>query len=310
MPSRRAAPLVSLLAVAACHAAGSGGGPGAQAQAGALRASIGPYPILSGEEKTECIVYRLDNPEGAYVRAIHAELGAHSHHMSLYRSAGTEERLTPFPCRGFDSVLEGDQPLFIAQQRHADLAFPDDEHGVPVGFAIGPRQMMRVEMHYLNTTPAPSSSSGAFVIDTVPLATAIIPADIGFWGTLDIHIPPLSAWETPTKFVHAPEGIRIFALTTHEHHLGTRMRVWYADDASDTASAPIADCLTWSDPPIEVYEPPLLFGPGGKAGLAYQCEWLNPGPDPVTYGEGFGDEMCFLWHYYFPGRGFDHVVEP
>jgi Copper type II ascorbate-dependent monooxygenase, C-terminal domain len=310
MLTLRATPFVSLLAVAACHSAGAGAGAGAGGPVATLRASIGPWPVAPGEEETRCIVYRLGNPEGGYVRAIHADLGAHSHHMSLYRSAGTVERLTPFDCRGFDSVLEGDEPLFIAQERHADLDFPSDEHGVPVGFAIGPRQMMRLELHYLNTTATPSTSAGTFTLTTVPLETAMTPADIGFWGTLDIHIPPHSAWKTTTKFVQAPEGIRIFALTTHQHHLGTRMRVWYADDASDTARPPIADCRTWSDPPIDLYEPPLLFGQGGKAGLAYQCEWLNPGADPVTYGEGFNDEMCFLWHYYFPGRGFDHVVEP
>jgi hypothetical protein len=33
-------------------------------------------------------------------------------------------------------------------------------------------------------------------------------------------------------------------------------------------------------------------------------------PNTVGYGEGFYDEMCFVWHYYFPGMGFDHIVQP
>lgn len=300
----RAVLLVSLAAVGACHGSPAGG------PVMTVRASIGPYPIEPGQEKTQCIVYHLDNPEGGYIRHIHADLGLHSHHMSLYRSAATAEILVPFDCRGFDSVILGDQPLFIAQQAHADSTFPDDEHGAPVGFAIGPRQMMRVEMHYLNTTATPSASGGQFTLETVPLSTAVVPADIGFWGTTDIHIPAHGAWSTGMKFVRAQEGTRIFALTTHQHHLGTRMRVWYADDIDDTASAPVADCRTWSDPPIDVFDPPLVFGAGGKAGFAYECDWVNPGADPVSYGEGFNNEMCFLWQYYFPGRGFDHIVEP
>src|SRR6185437_4925737 len=265
----RAVPLLLAIPLSGCHSAGPGGQPAT------LHASIGPFAIEPGQEKTQCIVYRLDNLEGGYVRTIHADLGDRSHHMSLYKSAATEERRTPFACRGFDSVLDGDQPLFIAQEARTDLAFPDDEHGTPVGFEIGPHQMVRLELHYLNTTTSPGVGQGDYVLGTVPLTSAVVPADIGFWGTTDIHIPPHAAWKTDVKWVEAPSGTHIFALTTHQHGLGTRMRVWYADDADDTAGAPLADCRTWSDPPIHVFSPPLVFGPGHKQGLAYQCEWMN-----------------------------------
>jgi hypothetical protein len=271
---------------------------------------VGPWPIEPGEEKTECVIVHLGNPAAAFIRRIRAELGAKSHHMSLYASAATEEQRVRFPCRGFDSVLEGDRPLFIAQQARAELTFPDDDHGAPVGFQIGPDQMVRIEMHYLNTTGVPDTSTGRFVLDTIPISAAVVPADIGFWGTTDFEIPAHAAAETPVKFVRAMPDTKIFAVTTHEHHLGTRMRVWYANDATDTQSAPICDCHTWSDPPIALPSPPLSFGPGEKAGLAYKCEWMNNTASPVGYGEAFDDEMCFLWQYYFPGRGFDHIVQP
>jgi hypothetical protein len=301
----RALALVSLLTPLACSAC-SRDAPGPRT----WQAAIGPWPIEPGQEKTECIVYHLGNPEGGFIRHIHAELGPRSHHMSLYASAATEEQRVPFACRGFDSILEGDRPLFIAQQERADLTFPDDDQGAPVGFQIGPDQMLRLELHYLDTTGTPGTGEGHFVLDTIPVSTAVVPADIGFWGTTDFQIPPHAAAETPVKFVRAMPDSHIFAVTTHQHHLGTRMRVWYANDANDTASTPICDCRTWSDPPIEIMSPPLSFGPGAKAGLAYQCQWMNNGPDPVVYGEGFDNEMCFLWQYYFPGRGFDHIVQP
>jgi hypothetical protein len=298
--------LVSAVSGVACHAPATG-----SPAPTTLEASIGPYSVEPGQEVTKCIVFHLDNPAGAFVRRIRAELSPRSHHLTIYRSAATTEQRTPIDCRGFDTVLEGDQPLYIAQQARADLTFPSDAGGTPIGFAIDPQQMVRVEMHYLDTTPEPATAWGHVFLDTVPLSTTVIPADIAFWGTLDIHIPPEAAWQTPVKFVEAVPGNAMFALTTHQHQLGTRMRVWYADDPSDVAGAPLADSRSWSDPPVYLLSPPVTFGhAGGKKGLAYQCEWTNNTPNAVGYGEGFHDEMCFLWQYYFPGTGFDHLVQP
>jgi hypothetical protein len=296
--------LLVLLALSACHGQGQGPSPTT------FVARVGPWSLEAGQELTRCIVFRLDNPQGAFIRGIHAELGVHSHHMSIYRSADTAETLTPFDCRGFDTVLQGDRPLFIAQQERAALTFPDDDGGNPVGFPIDAHQMVRLEMHYLDTTAAPVSSSGTFYLETVPLSASVVPADIAFWGTIGIHIPPHSAWKTEVGFVEAPPSYRTFALTTHQHHLGTRMRVWHADDATDTASPPLTDNRTWSDPRLVILDPPLRYTAPDKKGLAYQCEWNNTTANTVTYGEGFNDEMCFVWHYYFPGQGFDHIIQP
>ncbi len=129
-----------------------------------------------------------------------------------------------------------------------------------------------------------------------------------FWGTKDINIPPQSTFDTGVKYQPALAGTKTFALTTHQHHLGTRMQVWYGAGEVG-ASEVVADAKSWSDPPLEIFDPPLDFpvGDGGAfstKGLAYQCKYLNPTPIPVTFGEGFNDEMCFLWQYYFPSRGF------
>jgi len=257
LPLRPVSFLLLLMTAAACHSGGSA--------PASVTASIGPYPINAGEEKTHCIVFRLDNAEGGFIRNIRAELGVHSHHMTIYRSADTVEQRVPFDCLGFDSVLQGDQPLFIAQQERAELAFPTDEKGHPVGFAIEPHQMVRMEMHYLNTTAAAATSEGRFILDTVPLSKTVMPADVAFWGTDSINIPPHAAWKTDVKFVLAPVGNRMFALTTHQHSLGTRIRGWYADDAADTAAPPLVDNRSWRDPTLEIFTPPMAFGePGGK----------------------------------------------
>lgn len=273
-------------------------------------ASSGPWGIEPGSEKTECIVFRLDNPEGAFVRRFSAKLKDGSHHMTLYKSFSEVERRDPFPCIPFDSVPRGDRPIFISQQRETGLTFPSDEDGTPIGYRIEPRQMVRLEMHYVNASSEPLQVESDILIEALPLSARVVEADIAFWGTLDIQIPPNSTYTTPVKFKEALEGSRSFALTTHQHHLGTRMRVWHADDASDTEGPPVADSDDWANPPLEIFDPPLVFGDQGKRGLAYQCAWANPTPRAVTFGESVDDEMCLLWHYYYPSRGFHRVVQP
>jgi hypothetical protein len=150
--------------------------------------------------------------------------------------------------------------------------------------------------------------TGTIAVDTVPLSAQVIKSDLAFWGTNQIDIPPNSAWKTPVKFQKALAGTKSFALTTHQHQLGTRMRVWHATSSSDINHTPVADGQDWHDPPLELFDPPLDFpAAGGKysdKGFAYQCEWKNTTPQQVGFGEGFNDEMCFLWHYYFPSQGF------
>ncbi len=306
-----ALPGFSLLAAAVSCTLGCGAGdPGDEAPITTFQATAGPWTIEPGGEETKCVVFRLDNPEGAFIRRMRGKLKDGSHHMTLYKSVDEVERREPFDCVAFESSLRGDRPIFIAQQKETELSFPSDEAGTPIGYKLEPRQMVRLEMHYMNASPAPIAVQSDVHLDTVPLSTKVVETDIAFWTTFDIEIPPNSAHATPVKFTRGLEGTRSFALTTHQHHLATRMRVWHADSASDTAGRVVADSTDWADPPLEIFDPPLVFGDGGKAGLAFQCEWSNPTPNTVRVGESVNDEMCLTWHYYYPSRGFHRVAVP
>src|SRR5262245_5527709 len=115
--------------------------------AATVEAKIGPFALNPGLEKTQCVVFRLNNPMGAFIRAFRAELAEGSHHMTLYQSVDTIEQHEPFDCVGFDSIVKGDRPIFIAERRQTELAFPRDEHGTPIGYKIEPNQMVRMELH-------------------------------------------------------------------------------------------------------------------------------------------------------------------
>src|SRR5262245_7834910 len=135
--------------------AGSGSSSSGEFDAGAMVTTIdmtmGPITAQSGTETTECVTVNLKNAEGAFVRRFRADLSNGSHHMIVYTSSKTVEEPNPQPCMSFSGILMGEHPIFIAQQAHAELVFPTDENGVPVGFEIQPNQMVKLEMHYINT---------------------------------------------------------------------------------------------------------------------------------------------------------------
>jgi hypothetical protein len=227
--------------------------------------------------------------------------------MIVYITTATTENLTPTNCIPFAGLISGDHPIFIAQQPESELLMPSDENGVPVGLELQPQQMVRIELHYINTTSAALMVGGTIDIDTVPLSTNVVRSNIAFWGTKKIDIPANSSWDTGVHFHQALAGTKTFALTTHQHHLGTEMRIWYANSASDPSEMLVADSKDWANPALVLFSTPLEFpGTSGSStqGFAYDCTWNNPTPNPVTFGESFNDEMCFLWHYYYPSQGF------
>ena len=300
----------------------SGPGPGSSTSTGDFDAgaktttiarSMSPDTVQPGQENTQCITVNLNNPEGAYVRRLRADLSTGSHHMVVYTSSKTVEEPVPKDCQPFSGILNGEHPIFIAQQPQASLEFPSDENGTPVGFEIPPNQMVKIEMHYIDTGKFPLDVMGKISLDTVPLSTKVTKSDLAFWGTTQIDIPANSAGDTGVLYQHALAGTKTFALTTHQHHLGTEMRVWYGNSANDPNKTLVAEGKSWSDPPVELFSPPLDFPTNGgstvsKMGLAFQCKWKNTTPNPVVFGEGFNDEMCFLWQYYYPSQGFQVCV--
>jgi hypothetical protein len=298
--------------------ASTGVGPGTSSSSGEFDAgakvttiakSISPDTAQPGTERTQCITVNLNNPEGVYARRFRADLTTGSHHMIVYTSAKTVEEPEPKDCQPFSGILNGEHPIFIAQQPKAELAFPTDENGTPVGFEIQPNQMIKIEMHYVDTTSFPLDVMGKVSFDTVPLTTMVTRSDLAFWGTTVINIPANSAGDTGVLYQQALAGTKAFALTTHQHQLGTEMLVWYGDGANDPNKIQVADGKSWSDPPLELFSPALDFPADGGGtfstkGLAFQCKWNNNTPDPVIFGEGYNDEMCFLWQYYYPSQGF------
>jgi hypothetical protein len=263
--------------------------------------SIGPIALNPMDEKTQCIYKRLGNADALTVPHIVATLATGSHHMIVYRSNATTENLTPTDCAPLGGILGGsDVPMVIATRDKADLQFPDN-----VGIALQPNQMLKIEMHMLDVGKTPLMATGTVSFEGKKSADAVgyQLADMAFWGTTQINIPPNGSLDTGPKFQKGIAGTHLFEISTHQHQYGTLMQVW-ASPSSTQIGTQLASDDNWAEPKFTIVNP--IFDFDGTSGLTYECQWQNTSGSTVTFGESAAtNEMCFAIGYYYPSHGFD-----
>jgi hypothetical protein len=270
-------------------------------------ASIGPLPVGAGEEETVCILKRLSNTEDIMATHFVADLAPGSHHLIVYKSTATDEDLEPFPCVPFLGLTDQSAvPIMLVNKLHFESSFPPN-----VGMVLPAGQMLRIEAHYINTTGADIQGLGQIEVHGLPVAqaTGYQAADFAFWGTTKIDIPPKSAAETTVKYQQGIANTNVFAISTHQHSLGTEVQVWSTKGAVATPdpSTQLIDEKDWSNPSLKNFDPPIVFD--GTNGFSYQCSWQNNTDQTVQFGESALNEMCFVGAYYYPSQGFDLCID-
>jgi len=312
MTTTRLLPILALGAIAACSSSRSpttspdAGGTGGNGNAPSYTVTVGPLAIPAGSENTQCVVRRLGNPLPLHVGSIHDVLGSASHHMVVYRVNDATEQTTPFDCKPFQDTATGNgAPIIISQKSDDTLTMPDG-----VAYTLDANQMLRIEMHYINAT----SSAVMLTSSTTMNAVADYTYEASFLliGDTDIKIPSSSDVTLGPVFLPLDAQFgdaNFFALTGHEHQLGTDVQVAVAGSAADPGTM-VYDVPNWiwSEPATVKHDPAFTIPSGG--GFRFSCQWHNPNPDasapPVVFGESANNEMCFFWAYYYPSHG-SHV---
>ena len=179
---------------------------------------------------------------------------------------------------------------------------PDPEDGATFNVQVVNAQATPV------AGPAEIQCGGEVTFDTVDASDSYAAAELLFSGTLAIQIPPRTSPTAPTQVHHvtrAPQGARVFALTSHTHHLGILTTVNHADLGGATGGTvrdlrELHRSTNWAEPPLTTFDPPLTFAP--SEGLHLACSYVNPTDRAVNFGLSANDEMCFLWAYYYVPR--------
>lgn len=258
--------------------------------------------VAPGTENTQCIVARIGNDELIRVHEIHNVLPTGSHHLIVYRTADTEEKLMPYDCQPFVDALDPSKgsTVMVTQKHDETLTLPDG-----VGMSMSPSQMVRLEMHYVNPTAAPIEVTATSTFVTMSDKQYKDEADFLFIGNPDISIPAHSKQTLGPTFFGLPDelaDVKFFGLTGHTHQMGTNVTVAAADTSAgpDKSVYDVPGWL-WSEPETVVHDPPFSIPQGG--GFRFTCEYNNTGNQKVGFGESANDEMCFFWAYYYPSRG-------
>ncbi len=310
--------LLSPILISMLFACGGGGGSGDDTTPDAPTLSgdkysldYGPIQVQPGEENTKCIQLRLSNDVPIKVHDMHNVLSPVSHHMIVYRDdSATEEITTPFDCQPFAGALNPSgqaAPIMITQRSDDPLYMPE---GVAYTFAA--HQMIRIEMHYINATDTVQDATATVEFYAADESTIHDEANIMFIGSPDIDIPAgatvsVDQFFTPSRASLDTTGMKFFAITGHEHQMGTHVLVQTADDPAGTMTTVYdPDPFEWDEPATVTHSPEFEVPSGLKAGFHFKCDWTNTGNQNIQFGESANDEMCFFWAYYYPSNG-SHV---
>jgi len=261
----------------------------------------GARPVAPGVEGSKCIVRSLGNTVPVRVNSVETNLGPTSHHMMIYRERETAERLEPFECVSFVNALNAHfAPMFIAQKLSDVLTLPPG-----VAFTIQPGELIRIELHYINTTDLDSTADAKVTFHGIEETEFKDEANFFFVGTPDVLVPPQSVSSLGPMYFPLPSGyenLQFFAITGHQHRMGTGVTVDVVPDPQTPGGAVYSPAaFQWNSPQTVYHDPPFSVPAGG--GFRFSCQWHNTSDQVLRYGGSSLDEMCMFWTYYYPSQG-------
>jgi hypothetical protein len=263
-------------------------------------ATWGPYDVPAGTEDTRCFVTRLTNDRQIRVGEITNVLGDASHHFIVYRIASGDVSTEPYPCQPFADTLNpaNGAPLMVTQKAEETLALPDG-----VAFTLEPNQLIRLELHFINTTEAVQSVTATSTFRTMAIDDFEFEADFLFVGNPDIDLAPGEVATVGPSFLPLdPDlaGSKIFGITGHTHQYGTDVKVEIGAPGSEVMIYDVPS-FNWDEPDTVMLEPAVDVA--ADTGFKFSCDFNNTSGQQVGFGEGVDDEMCFFWAYYYPSKG-------
>ena len=280
-------------------------GPDAPPPPGSYTVTFGPIDVPPGTENTQCVIVPLGNPSPIHVGSIHNLLGNASHHMIVYKVNDTTPVTTPFNCQPFTETLNPAKGsvLMVTQKKDDLLTLPQG-----VGYTLDANQMLRIEMHYINPLNMTQTLQSSSTMIPIPDGQYQYEAGFLFLGDPDISIPPNAPFTLgPVFFPLSTVGssfanAQFFAITGHEHKLGTNVTVNVASGPNDPGR-PVYNVPNWlwSEPATVQQNPPFTVPATG--GFQFTCTWMNTTQATVNFGESANNEMCFFWAYYYPSTG-------
>jgi hypothetical protein len=212
--------------------------------------------------------------------------------MALSRLTAPEDR-TSFECNVLFRPTW--MPVFGTGIGDQDLLLPEGSAQIlPEG------TQLLIQLHLFNTTTSEIVTRTKVRMHKTDV---VDPLPVGFYvfGTSEVELPPASN-STVSNDCTVPDEVVIGAMLPHMHYLGQSL-TFEMGDANDP-SAPMRevfkrDPYSFDDQYVEPFD---LTIPAGTP-TRVTCEFDNPDPRTVTFGESSENEMCFLVTYQIDSAG-------
>lgn len=173
---------------------------------------------------------------------------------------------------------------------------PVRRHPEGTGVLLPAGRRMLIQIHYYDRLGLGLHDHTAIELE---LADSVArPASLWTVSTADILLPPGKARSAVLARSAVPSGesVQLWGVRPHMHALGSSAQLRVRDAAG--ASSCLLSVPRW-DPAWQLmyfYERPIALGPGQT--LEVECAYDTRGQsEPVTYGIGTQDEMCFGFFY-------------
>lgn len=288
------------------------------------------FILPAGGEDENCVFVESPNTEEVYLGTYHGRMRPNSHHLivTLWDQLPDGVELGEVvSCDQTSGV--GTRWLLGSQDPQIDLArggaaigareAKPTEPDYKLGTRLPPKQIMRIDMHYLNPTQKELLREGWVFLELVPKEDVKTTVDMITFFQGSISVPPgATNVETAIGKCVAPSDRYVGLVTGHFHQNGTRFSVWHTNTAGDTNL--VYETYDWENPG-NAYYTDRMANPkvdaetsqwGATSGylhvkkgesISFQCEYDNPTEKAITLGETGSDQMCNVFGMYFPSDG-------
>lgn len=225
------------------------------------------------------------------------------HHLLVYQTAAPVDS-TPHACEGVGQSLDwkllmgwapGGRAVYLPEE--AGFVQEPDSSGM-VHYAL--------QIHYNNVArnEGERDASGFNLCTTDQLRR--YDADAMAPGAMFFTIPPRASQTTTCNYVWGSgsgipvveyPSIHVFSTTPHMHAFGTEVSSTII--RKDTGEeVPIDEARAFDIDNQVLYPASVDIHPGDT--IRTRCRWNNTTSEPVEFGEGTADEMCFNFMGYYP----------
>jgi hypothetical protein len=270
----------------------------------------GTFQLESGREASYCMRLAIPERYGAeplFITRIDSRLSAYTHHFFMAYEArpGVKEDR---PCLGSEPLTyigtgeseRADPHAGVAAKMVFIAAVGEDSYRLPPGYGIHVKSgkgHFLTSHHVVNPTEVTQELYGVFNIYTAKKEDVTNPINILNCLLQHIDVPAKSEASLKATCV-APFDLDLVVLGSHAHQHLTKFEMRFYD-GENTVGDPFYTSTTWDSPAIVPLQEPLSLRTG--QGITFNCDFKNPGDQPITFGNGEYGEMCAVMSAYaFP----------